>query len=151
MTYTYWGGVPTISADWTTQDINVITEAEAAADFIAAAEDAVDLASSFLENADGWENLNPALAQAQTSLAQAKSASSASLKLAASRQAIQSANEVIGALGEPPSSSWLSLDYEQLLMIILIACAFAGVSGGIWAAVRRSRRRHSSSAESYSY
>jgi len=144
VTYTYRGNKPSISES--SENILVLTKAEAADNFLSAAEFAIDLASNLLEDEDGGENLDQELGLAQSLLEQAKNASDTDQKLVLSQLAIQHANVVIRELGEPPAGGAPFINLQDLLLITIAIVALIALSGGIWHAVRKKRERSSTSS-----
>jgi transglutaminase-like putative cysteine protease len=144
VTYTYKGNKPSISES--SENILVLTKAEAVDDFLSAAEVAIDLASNLLEGGDGGENLNQELGLAQSLLEQAKNVSDTDQKLVLSQLAIQHANVVIQELGEPPAGGAPFINLQDLLVITIVIVALIALSGGIWHAVRKRRERSSTSS-----
>jgi len=142
VTYTYRGDKPSLPES--SENISVLTKAEAADNFLSAAELAIDLSSNLLEDTDGGENLNQELSLAQSLLEQAKNASDTDQKLVLSQQAIQHANAVIQELGEAPAEEG-PFNLQDLLMITIVTVILIALSGGIVHVIRKKRERPSAS------
>lgn len=125
----YYGAEPAISEN---KSIKIITESEAATDFLSAAQFATDRASNMLEKTSGESELNLELNRAENYLTQAESESDASQKILLSQQAILHADKVIQELGEPPTweKKETQLDLQDIYLIIIIITVAAALIGG---------------------
>ena len=124
VSYTYYGAPPTLSEGETT--IIPLARVDAALDFVIAAQYAVNLADALLA-ASPDERLSQSLQLAQASLDQAKDpASDENQKISHAKQSIESASEVIRALGKSPAAGFF-IDLWQLLPFVLIAGGLAAV------------------------
>ncbi len=138
MTYTYWGATPAISNEWTTQEVTLLTKEQAAEKFLTAAELALDIATSLLENAGGGDNLNQAV-----NLVESAGNFGADQKIAMSQQATRYANVVIEGLGVMPDYQTSLFNLETMIMVIIIVFVVAGGAGVSVYAVKRGRRSDS--------
>jgi hypothetical protein len=130
--FTYRGAKPSANEH---MSATMLSESEAAGEFVSAAENAVNIARELLEGNGG--NLAQELALAENYLQQARGSGVASQKLTFSQEALRHANAVIRALGEPPEES-LQFDLlGPLLLGIAAALAIVGAVAGVWRYVRK--------------
>lgn len=119
---TYYGGAPIFEED---ESLTVLTASDAAQGFVYAAEYAIAVADELLaKNPD--EDLNVKLQLARQELDQAQAAGNENQKIIHAKLSIESANEVIGALGSPPTGGTL-MDFESLLPYIILVSVIVGI------------------------
>lgn len=126
LTFTYHGAAPKSQEN---VDLLVLTASGAAQEYISAAEYAIGVAEELLTGSPS-EDLSQSLQLAQQNLEQAQATSDGNQKIFYAKRSIESANEVIRALGEPPSEA--EFDWSLLLPFLIIACAIIAVGLGIY-------------------
>ncbi len=140
--YTYYGAQPTSGEREAT--ITLLTTAQAAQEYVNAAQYAVNLADTLLKSSPN-EALQAEQDLAKQALEQAQAATDENQIILNAKNSLQSANEVIGTLGEKPAPptqpGGISVDVEKMLPYLVVAGVIIGVALAAYAISRRRGKR----------
>ena len=122
--YTWYDAQPSVE----NEDVNIVslTKSEAAQALVHAGENTIDVASDLLASHPD-EALSQELNLARAKLKQARAANDENAILLA-QEAVDHANVVIKALGEPPEAGSIFLDFRYLALIIVVIVLVGGVA-----------------------
>ncbi len=132
-TFTYYGTAPSFHEN---ENVVILTRSVAAQEFVNAAQYAVNLADTLLA-ASPDETLEAKLTLAENALYQAQAASDENQIILYSKISLQNANEVIRALGNEPTQETVSVDFEKLLLFLVVVGVVTAIALGVYAILRR--------------
>jgi len=134
MSLTYYGTAPSYTESW---DIQSIPKTTVTQYYLSAAQYHLMLASELLEDVEN-SDLEAELQAATTEASAAQMASSLTEIIAHSKNSILHSNQIILALGEPPTYGGKGLKISELVLIGLTAGCVAGAIGVVVS--RRTKR-----------